>query len=143
MSALQNAVPDVSAEAEREILFRVVNRVAIVTLNRPSALNALSHEMVRELSILIERCRTDDDIVAVVLRGAGEKGFCAGGDVRALYRMATQKDTGWQQFFIDEYRLDYALRRCPKPAVARLDGITMRGGMVLRHGGKVRLLTDR
>ncbi len=144
MNAVQGTrAPEAPHAVEPTILFRVVNRVAIVTLNRPSALNALSHEMVRELSILIERCRTDDDIVAVVLRGAGEKGFCAGGDVRALYRMATQKDTGWQQFFIDEYRLDYALHRFPKPVVALLDGITMGGGMGLGQGAKLRIVTDR
>src|SRR5260370_22644943 len=103
MSALQNAVPDVSAEAEREILFRVVNRVAIITLNRPSALNALSHDMVRELTEMIERCRMDREIVAVVMLGTGGRGFCAGGDVRALYLAATTGNTDWRRFFIDEY----------------------------------------
>ena len=71
-----------------EVLFRVVNRVAIVTLNRPAALNALSHSMVRELATLLERVRNDDRVVALVLHGAGPKGFCAGGDVRELYRLA-------------------------------------------------------
>jgi len=78
---------DSVAQPAPEVLFRVVNRVALITLNRPAALNALSYPMIGELAALLERCRTDDQIVAVVLRGAGEKGFCAGGDVRALYRM--------------------------------------------------------
>lgn len=130
-------------EAEPAILFRIVNRVAIITLNRPSALNALSHEMVRELSALVERCRTDQDIVAMVLRGAVEKGFCAGGDVRALYQMTQRRETGWQQFFIDEYRLDYVLHTFPKPVVALLDGISMGGGMGLGQGAKLRIVTER
>lgn len=109
------------------VIFRVVNRVAIITLNRPSALNALSHDMVRELTTLIERCRTDGEIIAVVMRGAGTKGFCAGGDVRALYLAATTGDTAWRQFFVDEYRLDFALHTLQKPLVALMDGVTMGG----------------
>lgn len=136
---------DVSAPApaEAEVLFRVLNRVGIVTLNRPSALNALSHAMVRELAALLERCRDDASIVALVLRGAGERGFCAGGDVRALHRLATQRDPSWQPFFVDEYRLDYALHTYPKPVVALLDGIVMGGGMGLGQGASLRVVTER
>jgi enoyl-CoA hydratase/carnithine racemase len=154
MNAAMNAAQTTRApgtmqpvEAEPAVLYRVVNRVAIMTLNRPSALNALSHEMVRELFVLIERCRTDDDIVAVVLRGAGEKGFCAGGDVRELHRLAglgqKEGEHGWQQFFIDEYRLDYVLHTFPKPVVALLDGISMGGGMGLGQGAQLRIVTER
>jgi enoyl-CoA hydratase/carnithine racemase len=113
MSALQSAAPDVSVEAEREILFRVVNRVAIISLNRPSALNALSHDMVRELTEMIERCRMDREIIAVVMLGPGARGFCAGGDVRALYLAASTGNTDWRRFFTDEYRLDFALHALP------------------------------
>ncbi|SDH43128.1 Enoyl-CoA hydratase/carnithine racemase [Paraburkholderia steynii] len=138
-----NAVLKEASMHEPDVLFRVVNRVAIVTLNRPAALNALSHEMVRELAVLIERCRTDSEIVAVVLRGAGAKGFCAGGDVRALYGMRQRNEKNWQQFFIDEYRLDYALHTFPKPVVALLDGITMGGGMGLGQAARLRIVTER
>jgi enoyl-CoA hydratase/carnithine racemase len=138
-----SAVLEQQRAAEPDVLFRVVNRVAIVTLNRPAALNALSHEMVRELAVLIERCRADSEIVAVVLRGAGAKGFCAGGDVRALYAMRERNESGWQQFFIDEYRLDYALHQFPKPVVALLDGITMGGGMGLGQAARLRIVTER
>ena len=124
---------DAFAEHAPEVLFRVVNRVALITLNRPAALNALSYPMIGELAALLERCRDDDQIVAVVLRGAGEKGFCAGGDVRALYRMVAQRET-WLPFFVDEYRLDYAIHTFPKPVVALMDGVTMGGGMGLAQG---------
>ncbi|CAH2792417.1 MAG: 3-hydroxyisobutyryl-CoA hydrolase (EC [uncultured Paraburkholderia sp.] len=143
MSALQSAVPDTSLEAERDILFRVVNRVAIVTLNRPAALNALSHAMVRELTVLVEHCRSDNSIVALVLKGAGSKGFCAGGDVREVHRLAKNNDNRWLVFFADGYRLDYALHRFLKPVVALLDGITMGGGMGLGQGAKLRIVTER
>jgi enoyl-CoA hydratase/carnithine racemase len=143
MSALQSAVPESSTEAAREILFRVVNRVAIITLNRPAALNALSHAMVRELAVLIERCRHDSGIVALVFRGAGAKGFCAGGDVREVHRLATNGDPRWLAFFVDEYRLDYALHTYPKPVVALLDGIAMGGGMGLGQGARLRIVTER
>jgi enoyl-CoA hydratase/carnithine racemase len=145
-----NATPastQAATEAEKEVLFRVVNRVAIVTLNRPAALNALSHAMVRELAVLLERVRTDDGTVALVLEGAGPKGFCAGGDVRAIYRLAREKAregaNGWQQFFVDEYRLDYALHTFSKPLVALLDGVTMGGGMGLGQAAALRVATSR
>ncbi|KWO56702.1 enoyl-CoA hydratase [Burkholderia ubonensis] len=133
---------DAFADAAPEVLCRVLNRVALITLNRPAALNALSHGMVRELAALLARCRADDQIVAVVLRGAGEKGFCAGGDVRALYRDAARRDA-WLPFFVDEYRLDYAIHTFPKPVVALMDGITMGGGMGLAQGAALRVATER
>ena len=145
-----NAIPacaQAATEAEKDVLFRVVNRVAIVTLNRPAALNALSHAMVRELAVLLERVRTDDGIVALVLEGAGPKGLCAGGDVRAIYQLAREKAregaNGWQQFFIDEYRLDFALHTFSKPLVALLDGVTMGGGMGLGQAASLRVATSR
>jgi enoyl-CoA hydratase/carnithine racemase len=107
--------------------------------------------MVRELAEHVERCRTDDKIVALVLRGSGEKGFCAGGDVRALYHSSGTSTTSrradatpaWQQFFIDEYRLDFALHAFPKPIVALMDGITMGGGMGLAQAATLRIATER
>ncbi|WP_233835027.1 enoyl-CoA hydratase/isomerase family protein [Paraburkholderia sp. ZP32-5] len=151
MSAVPNAIPNaprdtsrrVNAQAEAEILFRVVNRVAIVTLNRPAALNALSHAMVRELAVLLEHCRNDGGIVALVLKGAGDKGFCAGGDVREVDRLAAAGDPRWLAFFVDEYRLDYALHTFPKPVVALLDGIAMGGGMGLGQAARLRIVTER
>ncbi|MBC8735490.1 enoyl-CoA hydratase/isomerase family protein [Paraburkholderia sp. UCT31] len=132
-----------NTQAEPDVLFRVVNRVAIITLNRPAALNALSHAMVRELAVLVEHCRTDPGIVALVLKGAGDKGFCAGGDVREVHRLATQGDPRWLAFFVDEYRLDYALHTFPKPVVALLDGIAMGGGMGLGQAARLRIVTER
>jgi len=138
-----SAVFEQTSLRDPDVLFRIVNRVAIITLNRPAALNALSHSMIHELLELVERCRVDQDIVALVLRGAGEKSFCAGGDVRALYEMRQRNDNGWQSFFIDEYRLDYTLYHFSKPVVALLDGIVMGGGMGLGQGAWLRVVTER
>ncbi|EEA04288.1 Enoyl-CoA hydratase/isomerase [Burkholderia sp. H160] len=138
-----SAVLEHRSATEQNVLFRVVNRVAIVTLNRPAALNALSHEMVHDLTAIVERCRNDGDIVALVLRGAGAKAFCAGGDVRSLYETRRRNDNSWEQFFVDEYRLDYALHTFPKPVVALLDGITMGGGMGLGQAARLRIVTER
>ncbi|MDG0025787.1 enoyl-CoA hydratase/isomerase family protein [Trinickia sp. Y13] len=135
------------APAEGRVLCHVVNGVAILTLDRPHALNALSHAMLHELAAHIERCRNDERIVALVLRGSGEKGLCAGGDVRALCHAANagriDGAQGWRPFFIDEYRLDFALHAFPKPIVALADGITMGGGMGLAQAAALRVATER
>ena len=145
--AARDGVPGATQPIEGRVLYHVVNGVAILTLDRPQALNALSHAMVRELAEHIERCRKDDSVVALVLRGSGEKGFCAGGDVRALYHAANAGNVdgaqGWRQFFIDEYRLDFALHAFPKPIVALADGITMGGGMGLAQAASLRVATER
>lgn len=145
-------LPRPALDAAPQVLQQVINRVAILTLNRPAALNALSLSMLHELTAQIERIRADDRITAVVLRGAGGKAFCAGGDVRALYDSAVDRralpadparNGAWVRFFIDEYRLDYAIHTFPKPVVALMDGITMGGGMGLAQGAALRVVTDR
>ncbi|CAM2169689.1 3-hydroxyisobutyryl-CoA hydrolase [Paraburkholderia sacchari] len=132
-----------AALREPVVRMRVINRVAILTLNRPAAINALSHEMIRELATQLEHCRTDGGIVAVVLQGAGKRGFCAGGDVHALHGMRQRNEDGWQQFLIDEYRLSYAAHTFPKPVVALLDGATIGGGMALGQAARLRVVTER
>lgn len=125
------------------MLFRVVNRVAIISLNRPQALNALSHEMVGELTRLFERCRSDSGIVAIVLRGIGDKAFCAGGDVRGLHGMVARGESTWLDFFVDEYKLDYMIHTFPKPVVVMLDGVTIGGRMGLGQGAQFPVVTER
>ncbi|SAK80742.1 enoyl-CoA hydratase/isomerase [Caballeronia catudaia] len=129
-----------------EVAFEIVNRVAIVTLDRPHAMNALSHDMIALLADCFATCAEDDAILAVVLRGAGDKAFCAGGDVRKLYH-AVRNDphhaTPWLKFFIDEYRLDYTIHRFAKPVIALMDGIVMGGGMGLAQGAALRIATER
>ncbi|RQZ89685.1 enoyl-CoA hydratase/isomerase family protein [Burkholderia cepacia] len=136
------SIHDAFAEYAPEVMFRVVNRVALITLSRPAAFNPRSHGMVRELAALLERCRNNDGVVAVVLRGTGENGFSAVDDVRALYDMAAQRDA-WLPFFVDKYRLGCTVHTFPKPIVTLMDCPTMCGGMGLVQGAALRVATER
>jgi enoyl-CoA hydratase/carnithine racemase len=126
-----------------EILSETINHVAFITLNRPVALNALSFEMITELRKVLQACANDGAVRAILLQGAGDKAFCAGGDIRALYQ--SFKDSGklHHDFFVAEYSLDYLLHTYPKPYVALIDGITMGGGMGLAQGSTLRIVGER
>lgn len=131
-----------SAAADDELLFEVINQVGVITLNRPKALNALSHDMMRRFMPLLDRCEQDAGIQAVLIRGTGPKAFCAGGDVVAVVNSAREGTSLQRDFFIDEYRVDYRLHRFPKPVVAFMHGIVMGGGMGLAQAASLRLVTD-
>lgn len=117
--------------------------VATVTLNRPSALNALSLGMIEGLAAWLEEWRDDDRVRTIVLRGAGEKAFCAGGDIRALYEGIKSGSALPQRFFVAEYALDFAIHTYPKAIVALMDGIVMGGGMGIGQGAALRIVGDR
>ena len=125
-----------------ELLAQVRAGVATVTLNRPAALNALTFGMLQGLDSWLDLWERDDAIRMVVLRGAGEKAFCAGGDVRGLHKQATTAG-GQHRFFEVEYALDYRIYKYPKTIVALMDGIVMGGGMGIAQGARVRLVGSR
>jgi enoyl-CoA hydratase len=126
-----------------DVLFGVEHGIGWITLNRPAALNALNHEMVRRVTARLRGWAADDRVQAVVLTGAGTRGLCAGGDVRLFYRDAragTRESVG---FWRDEYALNGLIATYPKPYVAVMDGIVMGGGVgVSAHGG-IRIVTER
>lgn len=126
-----------------EVLVEIHNHIAFVTLNRPQALNALSYGMVKALDGHLREWENDDSIYGVLIRGAGEKAFCAGGDVRSLYHMQNDASTDYLDFFRDEYTLDHRIHRYPKPYIALMDGIVMGGGMGIAQGAQFRIVTDR
>ena len=126
-----------------EILCEVRNSLACVTLNRPAALNALSLGMVDELNALLKRFASDPGIRGMLLQGSGEKAFCAGGDIRAIYDSFHSAGTLHHEFFAREYPLDYALHRFPKPYIAQINGIVMGGGMGLAQGSRLRIVGER
>lgn len=128
---------------EPEILIDVKNGVGRITLNRPKAINALNHAMVGEMARALEEWATDDSVRAVVLRGAGERGLCAGGDIVSIYHDAKDGGTGSLDFWRDEYILNAAIGRYPKPYVAIMDGIVMGGGVGISAHGNVRIVTER
>ncbi|WP_242557904.1 enoyl-CoA hydratase/isomerase family protein [Pandoraea capi] len=130
-------------DAGEEVLFDVINGFGVITLNRPKALNAITHGMVRAMWRQLNAWVDDPAVRAVLVEGAGEKAFCAGGDVRALYESRISNANHHQAFFIDEYRLDFLIHRYPKPYIALLDGIVMGGGMGIAQGAALRIVTDR
>ena len=123
-----------------ELAVEIRNHVAHLTLNRPKALNALTHAMIKGLAELFTRWAKDKNVHAIVLSGAGGKAFCAGGDIRALHESARTNGSMHHDFFIDEYRLDYQLHRYVKPVVCLLDGIVMGGGMGISQGSGLRIV---
>lgn len=126
-----------------DLLTEVRGRVGLVTLDRPAALNALSHDMVLALDKLLHEWAGDPGVHAVLVRGAGDKAFCAGGDIRELYQSAISNGELHREFFIAEYRLDYYTHCYPKPYVALMDGITMGGGMGIAQGAQLRIVGER
>jgi enoyl-CoA hydratase/carnithine racemase len=126
-----------------QVLSEIRNHVALVTLNRPDALNALSLEMILRLRALFDEFSADPEVFAVLIRGAGEKAFCAGGDIRALYKSFKSAGSLHHEFFAAEYPLDYLLYSYPKPYAALLDGITLGGGMGLSQGSSLRIVGER
>ncbi len=129
------------------LLTEVRNHIAYLTFNRPQALNALTYDMIRDMSLLLEKWASDDNIKAIILRGAGEKAFCAGGDIRALYDAAKRGDGAEHDFFRQEYELDFKIHRylvnSGKPIIAWIDGIVMGGGMGVAQGAPIRIVGAR
>ncbi|MDR9440119.1 MAG: enoyl-CoA hydratase/isomerase family protein [Halomonas sp.] len=134
-----------------ELPTRDGGRIGVATLNAPKSLNALSLEMIRQLEAKLEAWAVDRSVVAVWLEGSGDKAFCAGGDVVALYRSLTEEGENRgagrdglfaETYFSAEYRLDYRIHTYPKPLMVWGDGIVMGGGLGLLAGGFQRLVTE-
>ncbi|RDG35262.1 enoyl-CoA hydratase/isomerase family protein [Streptomyces corynorhini] len=116
-----------------------------ITLNRPRALNALTPPMVRAIDHALTAWERDDTLTAVVLTGAGERGLCAGGDIRLIHQEASGGGSGeaTAAFWRAEYRLNARIARYPKPYVALMDGIVMGGGIGVSAHGSLRIVTER
>lgn len=129
--------------AENEdLLVNVDGGVGVVTLNRPKAINSLTHGMVADLENALRNWENDDAVQTVLLTGAGERGLCAGGDVVAIYHSAKADGSEARSFWQDEYVLNAYITRYPKPYVAIMDGIVMGGGVGVAAHGSVRVVTD-
>ena len=128
---------------DADILCEIRGALAVVTLNRPAVLNALSLEMIHGLRSTLRDCAQDSRVRAVLIQGAGGKAFCAGGDIRALYQSVRSGGTLHHRFFPAEYPLDYLLYSYPKPYIALLDGITMGGGLGIAQGSRLRVVGER
>lgn len=130
--------------SEASVLVDRQRGLGTITLNRPRQLNALTLEMVHIIAETLEAWRTDGDITSVLMVGAGDRGFCAGGDVRVIRDMlASDHPEDAAAFFRDEYRMNALIAEYPKPIVAYADGITMGGGIGLAGHASIRIVTER
>lgn len=133
-------------------------RIGHITLNAPATLNALTLEMIELMLLQITQWQHDEDLVFIIIAGSGEKAFCAGGDIQALYQSArsqtsvdkhsstnnfNDKDDLAARFFEREYRLDYLLHTIEKPIIAWGHGIIMGGGLGIFAGCKHRVVTEK
>lgn len=130
--------------ARDRVLVRTEGALGRLTLDRPEAINALDLGMIETLSTALEAWRTDSDVQIVLLDGSGERGFCAGGDVRALHaQIVSGHPEATAEFFRAEYALNAMIAEYPKPIVVFADGITMGGGIGLAGHAAIRIVTER
>jgi enoyl-CoA hydratase len=129
--------------ASDEVLIRREGRAGRITMNRPKALNALTHAMVGPIHAALMAWKDDPAVELVLLDGTGDRALCAGGDVRSLYESRTRGSGLARSFWRGEYRLNALIGRYPKPYVALQDGIVMGGGIGLSSHGSHRIVTER
>jgi enoyl-CoA hydratase/carnithine racemase len=131
------------------VKINVTNRIGFISLDRPKALNSLSLEMVRAITESLLAWREDTSIQAVVIGSASERAFCAGGDIRFFHECGSATPKGGsallEDFFTEEYALNYLIHHYPKPYIAIMNGIVMGGGMGIAQSasaGRVRIVTE-
>jgi enoyl-CoA hydratase len=129
--------------SESEVLTRVESGVGRITLNRPKALHALNRAMCEAMTAALLDWRGDDAVRSVLIDHAGERGFCAGGDIRMIAESGAGDASEAQAFFLTEYRLNHLLFEYPKPVTAIVDGIVMGGGVGISEPAEVRIATER
>ncbi|CAH9061092.1 Carnitinyl-CoA dehydratase [Pseudoalteromonas sp. CIP111854] len=136
-------------QADAPVVFELAHcdngmQVAFATLNVPKALNALNLDMIHLLSTQLDAWANDEQVAMVVLKGEGEKAFCAGGDVVSLYKAMAANDGNdhLQTFFAQEYRLDYKIHTYSKPILLWGNGIVMGGGLGLMAGASHKVVTE-
>lgn len=132
------------------VLTEVSGHTGIITLNRPSALNSLTLDMVRTMTSALLDWRDQSDIHCVMVRSSSEKAYCAGGDIRFFHQKgkatATEGAALIEDFFTEEYALNHLIHHYPKPYIALMDGVVMGGGMGIAQAGpaaRIRVVTER
>jgi enoyl-CoA hydratase len=139
---MSTAVGITGAEAA-EVLVSRDGALGHIRLNRPRALNSLTLNMVRAMTAALDAFACDAEVSVVLLDGAGERGLCAGGDIRAIYESGRRRDGLAEQFLREEYVLNARIASYPKPYVAIMDGLTMGGGVGVSGHGSHRVVTER
>jgi len=131
-----------SLSEDAEVLFERRGSAGLITLNRPKALNALTHAMCLAMRAQLKGWAADDAVKTVVVQGAGEKAFCAGGDIRSLYESGKAGTPYALDFYRDEYILNALIKHYPKPYVALISGIVMGGGVGVSVHGTARIADE-
>jgi enoyl-CoA hydratase len=131
------------AGAEPDLIARREGSAGIIRLNRPRAINAVTLEMFRDIDKALDAFEADPAIGVVLLEGAGERGLCAGGDIRALYESSLVKGDLGRILWREEYILNARIAKFAKPYVSFMDGIVMGGGVGLSAHSSHRVVTER
>jgi enoyl-CoA hydratase len=126
-----------------EVLTRIDGAVGRITLNRPRALHALNAAMCEAMTQALLAWRDDPEVVGVLIDHSGERGFCAGGDIRMIAESGAGDASEARAFFETEYRLNHLMFEYPKPITAVVDGIVMGGGVGISEPASVRIATER
>lgn len=144
-----------------DVAFEVRGHLGIITLNRPKALNSLTHLMCESIRVQLQEWAHDDDVAQVLIRGAGDRGLCAGGDVASVYwemgeyqgqdggellpdgKPAHQVKFPSEDFFAVEYAMNLTIAEYPKPYIALMDGVVLGGGIGVSAHGSHRIVTER
>ncbi|PAY06156.1 3-hydroxyisobutyryl-CoA hydrolase [Bradyrhizobium sp. UFLA03-84] len=129
--------------AEGDLIARKEGAAGIIRLNRPKAINAVTLEMFHDIDRALDAFEADPEVAVIVLEGAGERGLCAGGDIRALWESSKVKGDLGKILWRDEYILNARIKQFPKPYVAFMDGIVMGGGVGLSAHSRHRVVTER
>ena len=127
----------------QDVVTRIEGKVGRITLNRPQALHALTTDMCRAMTQALLAWRGDPAVELVLLDHSGERGFCAGGDIRMLAESGAGDGKAAREFFFIEYRLNHLLFDYPKPVAVIMDGITMGGGVGLAMPARYRVATEK
>jgi enoyl-CoA hydratase len=128
---------------EPDLIVRREGSVGVIRLNRPKAINAMTLEMSLGIDAALDRFEADPDVALVLLEGAGERGLCAGGDIRGLYESSRAGGDLGKVFWRQEYIMNARIAKFPKPYVAFMDGLVMGGGVGLSAHGRHRVVTDK
>ncbi|AEV85394.1 3-hydroxyisobutyryl-CoA hydrolase [Actinoplanes sp. SE50] len=128
---------------DEEVIVEVREGLGHLVLNRPRAINALTAGMVAIMRRALAGWAASDTVRAVLITGAGERGLCAGGDIRAIHADAVSGGSGSIRFWADEYELNATIAEYPKPVVALMDGLVMGGGIGVSAHASVRVVTER
>jgi enoyl-CoA hydratase len=133
----------VASVAEPDLIVRREGAAGIIRLNRPKTINAMTYEMSLGIDAALDRFEADPEVALVLLEGAGERGLCAGGDIRGLYESSRAGGDLGKVFWRQEYIMNARIAKYPKPYVAFMDGLVMGGGVGLSAHGRHRVVTEK